>query len=266
MWLADLAASCLRSRSDLVGLSGSAQSTAQLRARRTAAGAKAAISEQIQQIRRTGYPAHSLHCQDKTKVKGGRHQHGSRRSTPATPPDFGSPCLHRWLQPGAPPVEFPAAVPWHGNDQAASALQPWLPPTPGFEPSSSFLAHPSSTSTGLSKSAGGAILLPRNPSRLDPLPVISLSKPPPCASPPYFPWSYSYRTGVAGWHTSPAGSGRQSSLAEKRPNPDYDFLMQALDLRGQCEARLGEWVAMDYPADGDELGEVAIYVCTICHF
>jgi len=31
---------------------------------------------------------------------------------------------------------------------------------------------------------------------------------------------------------------------------------QALDLRGQCEARLGEWVAMDYPADGDELGEV----------
>ena len=34
--------------------------------------------------------------------------------------------------------------------------------------------------------------------------------------------------------------------------------MQALDLRGQCEARLGEWVAMDYPADGDELGEVAI--------
>ena len=42
--------------------------------------------------------------------------------------------------------------------------------------------------------------------------------------------------------------------------------MQALDLRGQCEARLGEWVAMDYPADGDELGEVAIYVCTICHF
>ena len=32
---------------------------------------------------------------------------------------------------------------------------------------------------------------------------------------------------------------------------------QALDLRGQCEARLGEWVAMDYPADGDELGEVA---------
>ena len=34
--------------------------------------------------------------------------------------------------------------------------------------------------------------------------------------------------------------------------------MQALDLRGQCEARLGEWVAMDYPADGDELGEVAV--------
>ena len=34
--------------------------------------------------------------------------------------------------------------------------------------------------------------------------------------------------------------------------------MQALDLRGQCEARLGEWVAMDYPTDGDELGEVAI--------
>merc|ERR1711973_870682 len=32
---------------------------------------------------------------------------------------------------------------------------------------------------------------------------------------------------------------------------------QALDLRGQCEARLGEWVAMDYPTDGDELGEVA---------
>ena len=94
VWLADLAASCLRSRSDLVGLSGSAQSTAQLRARRTAVGAKAAISEQIQQIRRTGYPAHSLHCQDKTKVKGGRHQHGSRRSTPATPPDFGSPRLH----------------------------------------------------------------------------------------------------------------------------------------------------------------------------
>ena len=97
VWLADLAASCLRSRSDLVGLSGSAQSTAQLRARRTAVGAKAAISEQIQQIRRTGYPAHSLHCQDKTKVKGGRHQHGSRRSTPATPSDFGSPRLHWWL-------------------------------------------------------------------------------------------------------------------------------------------------------------------------
>ena len=31
-----------------------------------------------------------------------------------------------------------------------------------------------------------------------------------------------------------------------------------MDLRGQCEARLGEWVAMDYPADGDELGEVKI--------
>ena len=44
------------------------------------------------------------------------------------------------------------------------------------------------------------------------------------------------------------------------------FLMQALDLRGQCEARLGEWVAMDYPADGDELGEVAINFRTICHF
>ena len=39
--------------------------------------------------------------------------------------------------------------------------------------------------------------------------------------------------------------------------------MQALDLRGQCEARLGEWVAMDYPADGDELGEVAINLLTI---
>ena len=56
---------------------------------------------------------------------------------------------------------------------------------------------------------------------------------------------------------------QQDQVQASQRNTDYYveqclMNMQALDLRGQCEARLGEWVAMDYPTDGDELGEVAI--------
>ena len=79
---------------------------------------------------------------------------------------------------------FSAAISRHGDDPAPPPLKPSLPSTIGLEPPSPLPAHSSPTSAGLPKPAGGALLLPRNSPRLDPLTLLGLFKPPPCASPP----------------------------------------------------------------------------------